>query len=45
MNEQVKALILELKEHLEYIANGESIYAEYSKYMVEEINATLKYYQ
>jgi len=44
MNEEVKNLILELREHLEDIASGESIHKEYSNYMVEEINATLKYY-
>jgi|ETNvirenome_6_30_1030629.scaffolds.fasta_scaffold72822_1 hypothetical protein len=44
MNEEIKNLILELKEHLESIAQGESIHKESSNSMVEEINATLKYY-
>jgi len=44
MNEEVKNLILELKEHLENIAESESIHRESSNNMIEEINATLKYY-
>jgi hypothetical protein len=44
MNEEIKNLILELKEHLKSIAQGESIHKESSSSMVEEINATLKYY-
>ncbi len=44
MNEEIQELILEIKEHLESIASGESIHKESSNNMVEEINAVLKYY-